>query len=67
MTDLRVIDGKKTVGYIGDLLKCLIFPAYLKDIFVIIELITLFGVSGLVFHDELAIEKRFTLVALVDV
>ena len=35
MTDLRVIDSQETVGYIGNLLKCLAFPAYLEQIFVV--------------------------------
>ena len=30
MTDLRVIDGKETVGHIGNLLECLVFPAHFE-------------------------------------
>ena len=67
MTDLCVIDGKETVGHIGNLFKCLAFPAYFKQIFVVNKEISLFGVSRLAFHKELAVEERFALVAFVNV
>ena len=66
VANLDVIDGKKTVGFVGYLVECFSFSAYFEQVLVVNEKITPLGVSGLSLYEDLAVEKSFTLVARVN-
>ena len=63
MTDFNIVDGKETVGLVGNLVEGLALASYLKQVFVVDKEIALSGIFYVVGHNCLAIEKGLSFVA----
>ena len=66
MADFGIIDGKETVGLVGNLFEGLATTSHLEEVSVVDIEIAFLGVLNLVTYNELAVEEGLALVAFLD-